>query len=201
MPRARSVVAGFFVRTLLWLVPALALWYWARNFVVMPVAWLAGGIMRYLFPHWVSGTELDGITQTLITRLGVPQAGGQLADLTPEVGVLTYCYGLPLLLALFLAARAKGLWWKMPVCALGLLPFQAWGVCFAWLIPVAVHSGQFTRSVTYFNEWEVNLIGLGYQLGFLLLPTLIPLLMWLYLERSFVITVAVEGAMEGSVPK
>jgi hypothetical protein len=201
MPKARSVVAGFFVRTLLWLVPALALWYWARNFVVMPVAWLAGGIMRYLFPHWVSGTELDGITQTLITRLGVPQAGGQLADLTPEVGVLTYCYGLPLLLALFLAARAKGLWWKMPVCALGLLPFQAWGVCFAWLIPVAVHSGQFTRSVTYFNEWEVNLIGLGYQLGFLLLPTLIPLLMWLYLERSFVITVAVEGAMEGSVPK
>ncbi len=87
----------------------------------------------------------------------------------------------------------------MPACAVGLLPFQAWGVCFAWLIPIAVQSGQFTRSTTYFTQWDVNLIGLGYQLGFLLLPTLVPMLMWLYLERSFVITVAVEGAMEGSV--
>lgn len=198
--KPRSVIVGFFVRTFLWLIPALALWYWARDYVVMPVAWLAGAFMRFLFPGWVSGTELDGILQTLITRLAVPHASGRMADLTPEVSVLTYCYGLPLLVALFLGVRAKGLWWKLPVCSVGLLPFQAWGVCFAWLVPIAVEAGQFTRSTTYFNSWEVNLIGLGYQVGVLLLPTLIPMLMWLYFERTFVITVAVEGVMEGSAP-
>lgn len=199
--KARSVIGGFFLRTFLWLTPALALWYWARDYVVIPVAWLAEALMRFFFPGWVSGTELAGIHLTLITRLAVPHESGRMADLTPEVSVLTYCYGLPLLLALFLGVRAKGLWWKLPVCAVGLLPFQAWGVCFAWLVPIAVEAGQFTRSTTYFNSWEVNLIGLGYQLGFLLLPTLVPMLMWLYLERSFVVTVAMEGAMEGSVPK
>jgi hypothetical protein len=198
--RPGSVIGGFFVRALLYLIPALALWYWVRDYVVMPVAWLAEQAMRHLFPGWVSGTELDGINQTLVTRLGVP-VSGRVADLMPEVSVLTYCYGLPLLLALFLAAHAKGLWWKFPVCAVGLLPFQAWGVCFAWLLQVAVQSGPFTRTTTYFTSWDMNLIGLGYQMGFLLLPTLVPLLMWMYLERSFVITVAVEGAMEGSVPK
>ena len=199
--KPRSVIGGFFVRALLWLVPALALWYWARDYVVMPVAWLAENLMRYFFPGWVSGSELSGISQTLLTRLTVPSVSGQIAELTFEVSVLTYCYGLPLLLALFLAVRAKGLWWKLPVCAVGLLPFQAWGVCFAWLLQVAVQSGHYTRSTTYFTDWDVNLIGLGNQIGFLLLPTLVPMLMWLYLERSFVITVAVEGAMEGSLPR
>ena len=199
--KPRSVIGGFFVRALLWLVPALALWYWARDYVVMPVAWLAENLMRYFFPGWVSGSELSGISQTLLTRLTVPSVSGQIAELTFEVSVLTYCYGLPLLLALFLAVRAKGLWWKFPVCAVGLLPFQAWGVCFAWLLQVAVQSGPNTRSITYFTDWDVNLIGLGNQIGFLLLPTLVPMLMWLYLERSFVVTVAVEGSMEGSVPK
>lgn len=197
--RPRSVIALFFVRALLALAPALALWYLARNYVVMPVAWLAGAVMRYGFDGWVSGTELLGITQTLITRLTITHSSGRMADLTPEVSVLTYCYGLPLLLALFVAARAKGLWWKLPVCAVGLLPFQAWGVCFGWLLQVAVQFGQQTRATTYFGEWAMNLIGLGYQIGFLLLPTLVPMLMWLYLERRFVITVAVEGSMAGSV--
>jgi hypothetical protein len=167
----------------------------------MPVAWLAGGLMHYFFPGWVSGSELNGINLTLLTRLAVAQGSGQVAELAPEVSVLTYCYGLPLLAALLLAARAKRLWWKLPVCAVGLLPFQAWGVCFAWLLQVAVQSGPHTRAMTYFTDWDVNLIGLGNQIGFLLLPTLVPMLMWLYLERSFVITVAVEGAMEGSVPR
>jgi hypothetical protein len=67
------------------------------------------------------------------------------------------------------------------------------------LVQIAVQSGAYTRSTTYFTEWSVNLIGLGYQIGFLLLPTLIPMLMWMYFERHFVITVAVEGSMEGSV--
>lgn len=201
MHKQRSVIGGFFLRTFLWLVPALAIWYWARNFVVMPVAWLAEASMRFFFPGWVSGTELHDIYLTLITRLAIPHASGRLADLTPEISVLTYCYGLPLLLALFLGVRAKGLSWKLPLCAVGLLPFQAWGVCFAWLIPIAVEAGQYTRSTTYFNSWEVNLIGLGYQLGFLVLPTLIPVLLWLYFERSFVTTVAQEGAMEGSKQK
>lgn len=195
-----SVIAGFFARAVLGLIPALALWYWGRDYVVIPVAWLAEVFMRYFFPGWVSGTELDGINQILITRLGVP-VSGRVADLMPEASVLTYCYGLPLLSALFLAARAKGVWWKLPVCAIGLLPFQAWGVCFAWLVQVAVQSGQFTRSTTYFTSWDVNMIGLGYQMGFLLLPTLVPMLMWMYLERSFIITVAVEGTMEGLATK
>jgi hypothetical protein len=64
---------------------------------------------------------------------------------------------------------------------------------------VGVQAGEYTRAKTYFSVWDQNLIALGYQFGFLLLPTLAPLLLWLFFERRFVITVAVEGAMQGSV--
>jgi hypothetical protein len=201
MSRSNSagVIAIFFARALLCLFPLLALWYWAREWVVMPVAWLAEQAMLFFFSRWVTGSELHGVTQTLLTALSVPHTSGRLADLSPETVVLTYCYGLPLMVALFVAARAKGLWWKLPLCAAALLPFQAWGVCLSWLLQVAVQAGEFTRAKTYFSAWDQNLIALGYQFGFLLMPTLVPLLLWLFFERRFVITVAVEGAMQGSV--
>ncbi len=194
-----GVIAIFFARALFCLFPLLALWYWARDWVVQPVAWLAEHAMVFFFSHWAVDSELRGVSQTLLTVLTVPHASGRAADLAPETVVLTYCYGLPFLLALFVAARAKGLWWKLPLCAIVLLPFQAWGVCFSWLVQVAVHAGEFTRAKTYFSSWDQNLIALGYQFGFLLMPTLVPLLIWLFFERRFVITVAVEGAMQGSV--
>jgi hypothetical protein len=194
-----GVIAIFFTRALLCLFPLLALWYWAREWVVIPVAWLAEQAMLFFFSRWVTGSELHGVNQTLLTVLNVPHPSGQVADLLPEAGVLTYCYGLPLLVALFVAARAKGLWWKLPLCTAALLPFQAWGVCLSWLLQVGVQAGEFTRAKTYFSAWDQNLIALGYQFGFLLMPTLVPLLLWLFFERRFVITVAVEGAMQGSV--
>lgn len=194
-----GVIAIFFVRALLSLLPLLALWYWARDWVVKPVAWLAEQAMLFFFSRWVLGSELHGVNQVLLTVLTVPHASGRTADLTPEVVVLTYCYGLPLLVALFFAARAKGLWWKLPLGAITLLPFQAWGVCFSWLLQVGLQTGEYTRSKTYFTAWDQNLIALGYQFGFLLMPTLVPLLLWLFFERRFVITVAVEGTMQGAV--
>ncbi|MBV8618544.1 MAG: hypothetical protein JOY84_06770 [Curvibacter sp.] len=190
-----SVISGFFVRALLWLIPALALWYLARAYVAVAPAWLAEAVMKALFPFWVHGSELHGTTQTLITGLTVPGAGGQIGELAPEANVLTYAYGMPLLAALFLAVRSKGLWWKIPLGTVALLPFQAWGVCFTWLLQIGVRAAEATQAQTRFDAFDTNLIAAGYQLGFLLLPTLAPILIWLALDHRLVQQVLVEGAM------
>lgn len=194
-PPAFSIIGGFFVRALLWLAPALTLWYLAREWVVVPVAWLSETVMRHTFPLWVTGSELEGNVQLLLTSIRVVQ-GGQVDELTPEVRILSYCYGLPLFVALLLAARARGLWWKLPLGAVVLLPFQTWGVCFGWLVDIAIHMRDLTLATTRFSDFETNLIGIGYQLGYLLLPVLAPLLLWLHLERRFITLIAVDGAME-----
>jgi hypothetical protein len=196
--RGLSVIGGFFLRALLALIPALALWYWAREWVVKPVAWLVERVMLWFFPGWVYGTELEGTAQALLTTIRVPQPGGRIAELAPEVNVLTYCYGLPMLLALLIASRSRGLWWKFPLGALVLLPFQAWGVVFDLLIKIGAHMAHLSAGVTGFSALQVNLFAVGYQLGFLLLPTLVPMLLWLQMERRFLAMVMFDAALSGA---
>ena len=194
MKQPNSVINGFFLRALLWLLPMLALWYLARGYIALAPAWVADVAMTQLFPFWAHGTELHGTMQVLLTGLKVRQ-GLQVGELTAEANVLTYAYGMPLLAALFLAVRSKGLWWKIPLGTVILLPFQAWGICFTWLLQIAVQAGEATRTQTRFDALDVNLIGAGYQLGFLLLPTLAPVLIWLALDHRLIHQVLVEGAL------
>ena len=193
-----SVIGGFFIKTILALIPALALWFWAREWLIQPVGWLSTQLMMGLFPTWVAGTTLDGTTLTLLTTVELPSdRPGMSARLAPSANLLTYCYGLPMFAALLVAAGARGLWWKLPFGALILIPFQAWGACFDLLVKVAVHFGAHSAAVTGFSALQINLIAIGYQMGFLLLPTLAPMLTWVVLERRFLATVAVDGALKG----
>lgn len=195
MPRPPlSVVTGFFLRTLAWLVPLLALWYAAREWMALPPAWLAEQVMRGFFHYWVTGSEIDGTTQTLLTALTVRAPDGRIGELLPTANILTYAYGTPLAAALLLASRLQGWWWKIPLAALALVPFQAASVCCTWLMQIAVLAGTDTASQTGFSAWQANLFAAGYQLGFLLLPTLMPVLAWLALDRSLVAKVMLEGA-------
>lgn len=198
MQRGLSVIGGFFLRAVFWLVPALALWFWGREWVVLPVAWLVEQALLTFFPGWVYGAVLDGTNLELLTTIRVPQQGGAIAELVPDANVLKYCYGLPMLVALVLAARARGVWWKLPLGALLLLPFQAWGVVFDLLITIAVHSADVSAAVTGFSALQINLFAVGYQLGFLLLPTLVPALIWLRFERQFLVTVMFDAALSGA---
>ena len=190
----RSVVGGLFLRTLLWLIPSLAIWYALRDYLVVFPAWIADHAMRTVF-SWAESTELQGTVQLLLTSIQVPHASGRVALLTPEAHILSYAFGFPLLVALFLGAKAKQLWWKIPLGYVVLSFFQAWGICFSWLLAVTQVSGDVALLATRFSTTEINLIALGYQLGYLLFPAMAPILLWVYLERRMVATVAVEGAL------
>ena len=175
MSSQRSAISSLFWRTLLWLAPMLGLWYLARDWVVrLPALW-ADIAMRALF-SWVEGTQLEGTVQSLLTTIVVPHASGQTALATPDAHILSYCYGLPLLFALFLGAKAKGLAWKR-------------------LLTLTQATGDTVAMTTRFTAFDNNVIALGYQLGYLLFPAMVPILLWVYLERKTVATIAVEGAL------
>lgn len=200
MPAPLSIVGGFFVRTLFWLFPTVGIWFHLGDFFSAPVAWLAGESMGGLFPAWVDGYEIDGSTISLYTTIPAPNLPpGVFGELAPEVSVQKYGFGLPLLAALLLASRARALWWKLPFSALLLLPFQAWGVCLDWLMVIGIEYGRWSQVVTYFTTVDKNLIGIAYQLGYLIFPMLVPVMIWLVLERRFVVTVVVDGALAGMV--
>jgi hypothetical protein len=197
MAREGTSVRQFATHALLWLALSLAIWYPLRHWMLLPASWLAGQTMTLAFPSWVSGVELQGDAQVLITRLRVWAGGGRVGELTPEAHGLVYAYGAPLLAALLLASRTRGIWWKLPAGLLVLVPFQAWGICFAWLMQVAAIAGTETSDQTGFGPFATNVIAAGYQFGFLILPTLAPVLLWFGFERRILANALIEGALTG----
>ena len=193
-----SLIGSFFLRVLTWLIPLLLLWYVGRHWMVKPPAWVAEKAMLGFFHYWVTGSEMDGTTQTLLSELHVHSPDGRVGELTPTVNILSYAYGTPLALALLLATRLRGFWWKVPSAIVMLIPFQAASICFTWLMQVAVLAGAETTSQTGFSALQVNLIAAAYQLGFLLLPTLIPVLVWLSLDRSLIAAIMIDGALSAA---
>ena len=177
-------VGAFVWRTLLWLPACFALWYFTAPYH----ASLAGGFahvwLALLTPGIVETVERTGSSLAFVTTLRVHPAPGQEAVLVPEVGALTYTYGLALLLALMLAARARVV--KILAAAALLLPFQGWGIAFDFLAQVGIGLGPDVSASAGLANWRRELIALGYQLGSVILPSLAPVLVWGFLCRSFI---------------
>lgn len=195
MARGTTSLRAFSISALLWLGVTLAIWYPLRQWMLLPAGWVAKQIMTTAFPAWVAGAEIEGSTQVLLTHLRVWAGSGRVGELAPEAQGLVYAYGAPLLAALLLASRTRGLWWKLPAGLLALVPFQAWSICFAWLMQVAAIAGNETRDQTGFGPWATNFIAAGYQFGFLILPTLVPVLVWFAFERRVLAEALIEGAL------
>ena len=120
---------------------------------------------------------------------------GRIGEIALDAHMLKYCYGMPLLTALMIASGPRGWWWKLLLGLVILVPIQAWGLSAEWLLQVALYSGPAPAAQAGFGSIAANLIGAGYQLGFLVLPPLAPVLIWLAFDRKQVATALLDGAL------
>jgi hypothetical protein len=195
MPDQRaSRVGRFIVRVLLWLPPCFALWYIGGTLFTVPLRWLVGAVMRVGFGDIVSATLQNGSALDFVTTLrpgSATTASAASGVIEIDVGTLTYTYGLPLLAAMILAvprgARARQLLFGY----LGLLPFHAWSIAADALKQVAITMGPAVASQTDFSAFQRELIVFAYQFGTLILPAVVPVVIWVLLNRAFV-----EGLLE-----
>lgn len=177
-------LGGFIGRTVLWLPPCLAAWYWTAPFHGQLAGSIAKAAIDVFRPGLVTALERDGSQLDFVTRLAAEAAAGQNAVLVPDVNPLIYTYGLAFLVALMLASRAK--LWKIALAAVALLPFQAWGIAFDFLAQVGVRLGPQVATQAGIGGAEREVIALGFQLGSLIFPTLVPVAFWGLFDRPFV---------------
>jgi hypothetical protein len=191
-------IGTFALRTFMWLPPCFAAWY----FIAQHHAAVAGGLARLLVeqfrPGLVSAVERSGLDLVFVTTLEVHPAPGQSAFLLLEVNPLLYTYGLALFVALMLAARAR--WWKILFGAAMLLPFQSWGIAFDFLVQAGVKLGPGISSQAGLSAWHREAIALGYQIGALVFPSLIPVVAWAASCRSFIENVLRSRPAPGTIP-
>ncbi|MNW13749.1 hypothetical protein D3C71_2117860 [compost metagenome] len=61
-------------------------------------------------------------------------------------------------------------------------------------------AAQLNLRLLRISQWQMEAIVYGYQVGALVLPTLVPILVWLWMDQRFVNDVLVRGWRESVAP-
>ena len=84
-----------------------------------------------------------------------------------------------------LAAREPGWPRKLAIGYVVIIPFVAWGVLADFLKNVAITAGPLVASQAGFAPWQRELIAFAFQFGSLILPTVVPAVVWVVTHRAF----------------
>lgn len=202
MPMRRpSPLTVFALSVFGWIVVLTLLWSQVSAWTSYPVGMLSHIALEQGAPMWVRQVHLSPGHMEVDTAVAVPvqEAGGRRGEITIEASPGRYAYGLPIFLALVLAARAKGRVRKALAGYLLLLPFQAMSLTMYSLMQVVL-AAQLNVRLLRISQWQMEAIVYGYQVGALVLPTLVPILVWLWLDRQFVNDVLVRRWRESLAP-
>ena len=177
----------FVLRVVAWLPLTFAVWYLAAPLLVWPVALLAELFTRSTF-DWVKSVEQMGPLITFVTSLKPAEGAnpaGVKAVVSVESNVLLFSFGLPMLAALILAAREPHRVRMLLIGFVVLLPFQTFSVVADFLKNVAILAPPAVSSQTGINAFQREVIAFCYQFGTLIMPTVVPAIVWVLMHRRF----------------
>ena len=199
--RRPATLMVFVLSALGWMVALTLLWTQVSRWTSYPVGALAHIALEQGAPMWVRSVQHGvGVMEVDTTiAVPVPSAGGRIAEITVDANPARYAYGLPIFLALLLAARGRGRLSRALAGYALLLPVQAFSLTMYVLMQMVLYAQASTR-VLRADQWQVEAIVYGYQIGSLVLPTLVPILLWLWLDRQFFTDVVVRGWQQRAVP-
>ncbi len=183
-----SPLRQFVLAAILWLPMAFFLWFLLASPVVWPVARLADLLVPQLLPHAIASVELQGSLLEVETRLLTEAGpGGQQGLLILDVRPLIYAWCLPLFFGLVMATpldarrRLLQLCIGMPVLWL----IVTWGAIFDIFKLLAFDAGPLGAAAISSAGFSVDFVALGYQFGYLILPAVTPVALWVLMNRQF----------------
>ena len=195
--RRPSALTIFVLSAFGWIVVLTLAWSQVSAWTSYPVGVLSYIALEQGAPMWVRQVHRKPGAMEVDTAIEVPvaQAGGQRGEITIEASPGRYAYGLPIFLALLLAARGPGRVVRAVAGYVLLLPFQALSLTMYSLMQMLL-AAQLNLRFLRISQWQMEIIVYGYQVGALVLPTLVPILLWLWLDSRFVNDVLVRGWRE-----
>ena len=183
-------IAAFALRAICWSVVAFALWYAAAKPVSIAAAWGAAQILEIAEPverarsSWRTDGVLFEITMDATTRYRNRISAAAVFEVAADPRKQTY--GLPFFLALLLASRPR----RIAVKALGgaaiLTALAAIGVASEVAVQLGALASSTGAPLIASGVVSRTLAALGFQLGTLIFPTVVPVMLWVAMDTSLV---------------
>jgi len=180
----KSPLTRFVVAALAWLPVTFGAWYLLAPVLLWPVRLLVEFVANVGFRDVVRTIESGGRSLTFITTLK-PAEGVGAGVVSVDVNMLVYAFGMPLFAALTLAAHEAKWWRTLAIGYAVIVPFVAWGVLADFLKGIAIVAPAAIASQTGFTGWQREMIAFAYQFGTLILPAVVPAVLWVLLHRAF----------------
>ncbi|QJR14946.1 exosortase H-associated membrane protein [Usitatibacter palustris] len=180
---SRGEILALLGKTLLLLPLALVAWFFAAPLLNSVAAHVAKPVISLASGAKMAGPVMQGHLARYELTLHPPYERRELqpAMTELEVNASTFSFGIALFVALSLASAMSRRAGPMAIGAIVLLIAPAWGVTFDILRQLsAVHELAPYLALSSFGREG---IALGYQVGSLLLPTLLPIALWLGLNQ------------------
>ena len=180
----------------LWLPLSFFVWFYFAQVFVMPIASLAFSALQSITPGTFETIEQTGRLLTLVTTLPVLQDGRAGVALV-EVNPMIYGYCIPVLAGLVMATPLRG-WqraWQIGLGSLVLMLVQTFGTVFDVLKNVALRTGEVGARAIADAGVSVDVIAFCYQFGYLVLPAIMPVILWVAFNQAFIRSlVTIEGS-------
>jgi len=204
---ALSPIREFGLKAVLWLPLAFVVWFWCAPLWVWPSMLLA---KQVLLGHWgdlfesvrLGGEVLDeagrviaraGYLVSLGTRVMVtvpagPEGPGGVGVLEPTLNPMVYAYSLPLFAGLAMATplttRRRLLQLALALAVIWVC--QAFGIVAESLKRIAFDAGVEGAAAIARAGLKPDAIALVYQFASLILPAVVPVALWIGLNRDFI---------------
>ncbi len=183
-----SPLRQFVLSAMLFLPAAFFVWFLLAGPVVWPVAQLANLIVPQLMPDAVANVVLHGSLLEVETKL-LTEAGpnGQRGVLVLDVRPLIYAWCLPLFVGLVFATPLEGgrRWRQFAIGLPVLWLIVTWGAVFDILKLLTFDAGPLGEAAIAAAGFSADFVGLGYQFGYLILPAVTPVSLWVLLNSKF----------------
>jgi hypothetical protein len=159
-------------------------WYNLADLLLWPAITASAPILNSLHPGLIEGLEGSAAALQVVTGIYVQRPQG-LAQIVIEVNALSFAWNLPVLLALLFATDRRFFSYRhVAVAYLSLLPLHSWGICLDVLKTLALQSGPDARAFLGYGPAQLEAVALGYQFGYLMLPVIGAVVIWLSLNRD-----------------
>ena len=176
----------FIVKVVVLFLILLLLYYWAAPFLLLFLAKSAQAVLVELFPRFIESVTLKNNLFEVVTYFEVAHMKG--SQLAFDINPLKYTYGFPLFVALTIASNSQWMdkiWYSLIAFFITLL-FQIWGVSFDIIRHLLYEFNGVYAAYFDYSDITKNFTSLASQLGFLIFPSLIPVVLWGYLEKQYV---------------
>lgn len=183
-----SPLRQFILAAALWLPACFFLWAVLISPILWPVAQAVGALLQALLPQTVEAVEQDGQNFAVVTRLLTEaDASGRVGQLVLTYTPMIYAWCIPLFAGLVMAAPLEGRA-KLKQFAVGipvLLAVVCWGSTFDALYLLQFQAGPLGEAALRQAGIGKELVAFGYQFGYLILPPVTPIALWIGLNSAF----------------